>query len=152
MLPVKICSSNKWFWVATFRCVVLGLVFAGCTTVRTERTSADQSLRSRTVRGPSSEIFDLVGRCLYREFPDGLIRTDATVGEIKVTDYSMLGGDAVIKVIITGWPDDRVEVNISAVGLGAAKQKTAVGRFLDDFDHEYADWAKGRMVDRLPAE
>jgi len=74
------------------------------------------------------------------------------MGEIVVADYSLVGGDAVIKFTLTGWPDDRIEVNVSATGFGAAKQRTVVGRFLADFDQEYADWAKDRLVERRAVE
>lgn len=140
------------FPCTAIRLVVLGLLFTGCTTVQTERTSADQNLRTRTVRGASSEIFDLVARCVHREFPDGLVRSDPAVGEIVVTDYSVMRGDAVLNVTVIGWPDDRVEVNASATGLGADQQKKVIGKFLGDFDQAYADWVKERMIDRPAVE
>lgn len=134
------------------RLVVLGLLFSGCTTVQTERTAADQGLRSRTVRGASSEIFDLAARCVRKEFPDGFVRSDAAVGEIVVTDYSVMRGDAVLNVTVIGRPDARVEVNASATGLGADQQRKVIGQFLGDFDHAYADWVKERMIDPPPVE
>ncbi len=134
-------------FAATVRRVVrlslVGLLFAaGCaTTVHTERASTDQSLRSRTVRGPRGDIFNLALRCAHQEFPDGVVRSDANMGEIAVTVYSVMRGDAVLKITIIGWPDDRVEVNASATGLGASQQRNAIAKFLGAFDRAYADWA-----------
>ena len=149
--------SQKRFSAMTIRLVMrlslVGLLFAaGCTTVQTERVSVDQSLRSRTVRGPSGEIFNLAVRCVHREFPDGIVRSDAATGEIVITDYSVMRGDAVLKVAIIGWPDDRVEVNASATGLGANQQRMAVGKFLGDFDQVYADWVKEQRMERRAVE
>jgi hypothetical protein len=150
--PVSRRGSRIHHFAATIGLVALGLLFAGCAAVETERTSTDQNLRSRTVRGPTSEIFNLAARCIYREFPDAPITSDASVGDIQVTAYSLVGGDALIKVTVIGWPDDRVEVNISATGLGAEKKKTAVERFLADFDQEYTDWIRDQTVGRRPVE
>jgi hypothetical protein len=145
--------SRKVVFATTIRLVarlslVASLFAAGCMTVHSERTSGDQSLRSRTVRGPRNEVFDLAVRCAYREFPDGVVRGDAIMGQIVVTDYSIIRGDAVLKVAIIGWPDDRVEVNASATGLVANEQRKTVAKFLGDFDLAYADWVKERMTDR----
>jgi hypothetical protein len=74
------------------------------------------------------------------------------MGEIVVTDYSVMRGDAVLKVAIIGWPDGRVEVNASATGLGADQQRKTVGKFLGDFDQAYADWVNERMIDRPAVE
>jgi hypothetical protein len=74
------------------------------------------------------------------------------MGEVVVTDYSVMRGDAVLKVTVIGWPDDRVEVNASATGLVANQQRTAVGKFLGDFDQVYADWVKEKMSDRPAVE
>lgn len=150
--PVNIRGSKTGLLATTIRFVVLASLLAGCTTVQTERTSVDLNLRSRTVRGPTDEIFNLVARCVYREFPGAHIRSYPTVGEIEVTDYSLMGGDAVIKITVIGWPDGRVEVNASSTGVGAAKQKAAVGKILSDFDQAYADWAKDGTPDRPAIE
>jgi hypothetical protein len=134
------------------------LVAAGCMTVHTQRASVDQSLRSRTVRGPRSEIFNLAVRCVHQEFPEGIVRSDVAMGEIVVTDYSVssvysvVRGDVVLKVAVIGWPDDRVEVNASATGLWANQQRKAVGKFLGDFDQAYADWVKEQRMDRRAVE
>ena len=154
---MNIGVSRKDFPATIIRPVVrlslVGLLFAaGCTTVHTERASVDQSLRPRTIRGPRSEIFNLAVRCAHREFPEGIVRSDAAMGEIVVTDYSVMRGDAVLKVAIIGWPDDRVEVNASATGLGANQQRKAVGKFLGDFDQAYADWVKEHRMDRRAVE
>jgi|SRR5579862_5262101 len=149
---VNIRRSNTGLFAMTITVVVLGLLLTGCATVQTERAPADQGLRSRTVRGPIAEIFNLAARCTYREFPDAPISSDPSVGEIEVTAYSLVGGDALIKVTVIGWPDDRVEVNISATGLGAVKKKTAVEKFLADFDQEYTDWIRDHTVGRRPVE
>lgn len=72
------------------------------------------------------------------------------MGEIAVTVYSVMRGDAVLKITIIGWPDDRVEVNASATGLGASQQRNAIAKFLGAFDRAYADWvieAKKSVVD-----
>ncbi len=116
-------------------------------TVHSERASVDQNLRSRTVKGPRNEVFNLAVRCAHREFPDGVVRSDAIMGEIVVTDYSVMRGDAVLKIVIIGWPDDRVEVNASATGLGANQQRKTVGKFLGDFDHAYADWVNEQRLE-----
>jgi len=130
--------------VAIWLCL-LGAVFIGCsTTVSTERNSADATLRPRMVRGPSSDIFNLAEHCIRQEFPEGIVRTDELGGDIEVTDYSVMGGDAVLTVTLLGWPDDKVEVTASAVGLGADRQKALVGRFLSDFDRAYDEWNKAR--------
>jgi hypothetical protein len=155
--PVNIRFSRKDFPATIVSLVVrlslVGPLFAaGCTTVHTERASVDQSLRSRTVRGPRSEIFNLAVRCVHREFPDGVVRSNAAAGEIVVTDYSVMRGDAVLKVTVIGWPDGRVEVNASATGLGANQQRKAVGKFLGDFDQAYADWVKEQRMDRRAVE
>jgi hypothetical protein len=154
---VNIGFSRKDFSATIIRLVVrlslVGLLFAvGCATVQTERASVDQSLRSRTVRGPRSEIFNLALRCIRREFPDDVVRSNAVMGEIAVTDYSVMRGDAVLKVAVIGWPDDRVEVNASATGLGADQQRKAVGKFLGDFDQAYADWVKEQRMHRRAVE
>jgi hypothetical protein len=157
MFPVNIGFSRKDIPATIVSLVVrlslVGMLFAaGCTTVHTERASLDQSLRSRTARGPSSEIFILAARCIRREFPDGVIRSDATAGEIVVTNYSVMRGDAELKVTVIGSPDDRVEVNASAIGLGANQQRKVVDKFLGDFDQAYADWAKEQRTNRRAVE
>ena len=148
--------SQNTLFAATVRRVVrlslVGLLFAaGCaTTVHTERASTDQSLRSRTVRGPRNEIFTMAVRCAEREFPNGVVRSDPIMGEIVVTVYSVMRGDAELKITIIGWPDDRVDVNASATGLGASQQRSAITKFLGAFDQTYADWvieAKKSVVD-----
>jgi len=149
--PVNIGVSRKSFSATTIRLVVrlclVGLLFStGCTTVQTERTAVDQSLRSRTVRGPRNEILNLAVRCVHREFPDGVVRTDPVMGEVVVTDYSVLRGDAELKIAVTGWPDDRVDVSASATGLGTGQQRMVIGKFLDDFDQTYADWVKEQKL------
>ena len=148
---MNIGISRKVVFATTIRRVVrlslVGLLYAaGCTTVHTERESVDQSLRSRTVRGPRNEVFNLALRCAHREFPDGVVRSDAIMGQIVVTIHSVIRGDAVLKIAILGWPDDRVEVDASATGLGSDQQRKAIGRFLSDFDQAYADWVKEQRI------
>ena len=138
---MNIRDSRTVFLATTIRLVLVGLVLAGCTTMQTERVSTDQGLHSRRVRGPSGEIFNLALHCVYREFPNASIRTDPRAGEIVATDYSIVGGDIVVKVTVIGWPDDQVEVNISANGLGTIKKRADIDRFLDDFDQAYVDWS-----------
>jgi hypothetical protein len=154
---MNIGFSRKDFSATILRLVVrlslVGpLIAVGCATVHTERASVDQSLRSRTVRGPHSEIFNLAVRCIRREFPDDVVLSDAVMGEIVVTDYSVMSGDAVLKIAVIGWPDDRVEVNASTTGLGADQQRKAVGKFLDDFDQAYVDWVKEQRMNRRAVE
>jgi hypothetical protein len=157
MFPVNIGFSRRDLSATIVSLVVrlslVGMLFAGgCTTVHTERASLDQSLRSRTARGPRSEIFNLAARCIRREFPDGVIRSDAVMGEIVVTDYSFMRGDAELKVTVIGWPDDRVEVNASAIGLGANQQRMVVDKFLGAFDQAYADRVKEQRMNRREVE
>jgi hypothetical protein len=122
----------------------LGLLFAlGCmTTTQTEHESGDPSLRSRRVQGPSSEVFELVARCIREEYPDGQIFSSPAVGQISVTDYSLLRGDAVLEVTVAGRPDGMVDVNASATGLGPDRTKKRIRRFLLDFDTAYNHWAR----------
>ena len=126
---------------------VFGLLLAqGCmTTVQTERESGDPSLRSRRVQGPSGEIFEVVARCIREEYPDGQVFSEPAVGQISVTDYSMMRGDAVLQVSVTGRPDGVVDVSASATGLGADRLKIEVERFLLDFDTAYNSWARERI-------
>ncbi len=151
MFPVNLRRLRKNVFVTTARLVaslaVLGLVFtAGCkTTVQTEPTSADQSLRSRRVKGANGEIFDLAARCIRREFPDGLIYSDPAMGQISVTDSSIVFGYAVIEVMTTGRPDGTVDVSASATGLVGDRMRAAIERFLNDFDQAYDDWVKQQV-------
>jgi len=57
-----------------------------------------------------------------------------------------LRGDAELKIAVTGWPDDRVDVSASATGLGTGQQRMVIGKFLDDFDQTYADWVKEQKL------
>lgn len=126
------------------------LVAAGCqTTVQTGTTAGDQSLRTRTVNGPSRDVFEVVARCIRQEYPDGQIFSDDNVGQISVTDYSLMHGDAVLQVTVTGRPNGTVDVSASATGLGANRTKAALERFLQDFDQTYRHWTKGQGQWRL---
>lgn len=128
---------------------LLGLLLvAGCTTtVETEHPS-DQSLRSRRVKGSSTEVFDLVARCIRQGFPDGQIYNDATVGQITVTDYSITHGDAAMEVTVTGRPNGMVDVRATATGLGVDRTRALIERFLHDFDQAYDIWADDHVISR----
>jgi hypothetical protein len=151
MLLVNICGLRKNAFVKTARLAasagVLGLlVMTACnTTVQTEHTSADQSLHSRRVKGPSNEIFEVVARCLRQEFPNGQIYSDPDVGQISVTDYSIARGDAVLEVMASGRPDGTVDVSASATGLGGDRMRAAIERFLNDFDQAYDEWVTQQL-------
>jgi hypothetical protein len=151
MFPVNIRRLRNSVLVTTAGLLaslgVLGLlVTAGCnTTVQTEHASADQSLRSRSVRGPSSEIFEVMARCIRQEFPDGQIYSEPTMGQISVTDYSIARGDAVLEVTASGRPDGMVDVSASATGLGGDRMRAAIERFLNDFDQAYDEWVRQQV-------
>jgi hypothetical protein len=151
MFPVNLRRLRKHVLVTTTGLVaslsVVGLlVTVGCnTTVQTEHASADQSLRSRRVKGPSSEIFEVAARCIRQEFPDGQIYSDPTMGQISVTDYSIARGDAVLEVLASGRPDGMVDVTASATGLGGDRMRAAIERFLNDFDQAYDEWVRQQV-------
>jgi hypothetical protein len=151
MFPVKRCKLGKSAQATTIKLVItlgmLGLLIAvGCnTTVQTEHSSDDESLRSRRVKGPSGEIFEVVARCLRQEFPNGQIYTDPTMGQITVTDYSIARGDAVLEVMASGRPDGMVDVSVSATGLGGDRMRAAIERFLHDFDEAYDEWVRQQV-------
>jgi hypothetical protein len=128
------------------------LLSGGCTTVQTDRAATNDGLRSRMVTGPPREIFGLVKQCVYREFPDGQVRTDPNMGEVTATVSSIITGDALLKATMIERPDDMVEVSVSAKGVGAAQQKATVEKFLSDFDEAYAVWVKYRTIDRGPID
>lgn len=153
VLPVNHRHLRRNVCVTTARLVaclsLLGLLLvAGCkTTVETEHT-ADQSLRSRRVKGSSTEVFDLVARCIRQGFPNGLIFSDATVGQISVSDYLLTHGDAALQVTVTGRPNGLVDVKASATGLGADRTRVLIVRFLHDFDQAYNIWADDHASSR----
>jgi hypothetical protein len=153
VLPVNHRRLRRNIVVTTARLVaclsLLGLPFvAGCkTTVETEHTS-DQSLRSRKVKGSSTEVFDLVARCIRQGFPNGLIFSDAKVGQISVTDYLLMHGDAAMEVTVTGRPNGMVDVRATATGLGADRTRVLIERFLHDFDQAYDIWADDHVNPR----
>ena len=151
MVSVNLHRLRKNALVTTARRVVnlsvLGLLFtAGCnTTVQTEHASADQDLRSRTVKGSGDEIFDVAARCIRQEFPNGQIYSDPTMGQISVTDYSIARGDAVLEIMASSRPDGMVDVSASATGLGGDRMRAAIERFLRDFDQAYDEWGRQQM-------
>jgi len=104
------------------------------------------------VTGSPREIFGLVKQCVYREFPDGQIRTDPDLGEVTATVRSIITGDAVLTATVIQRPDELVEVSVSAKGFGAGSQRATVDKFLADFDETYAVWLKYRTSDRGPID
>jgi hypothetical protein len=104
------------------------------------------------VTGPSREIFGLVKQCVYREFPDGQVRTNPNMGEVTATVSSIITGDAVLEATVIERPDDLVEVRAFARGVGAGQQRATVEKFLADFDEAYAMWVKYRTTDRGPID
>jgi len=74
------------------------------------------------------------------------------VGEIVVTDYSVMHGDAVLEVTVIGRPGGQVEVSASATGLGTDQLKKVIGKFFGDFDQAYADWVRERIIDQPVVE
>ena len=151
-LPVNIRDGRNAVPYVVIWLVALGLLCSGCTTIQTESTSVDESLRPRMVKGASPQIFDLVVQCIHRDFPDDHVRSDAARAQIIVTHYSIMHGDAVLEVTVTDRPGGLVEVSASVTGSGTYQLKKVLGKFFADFDRAYADWFSARVIEQPAVE
>ncbi|MGD0017076.1 MAG: hypothetical protein ABSC38_06145 [Verrucomicrobiia bacterium] len=126
--------------------VLLSLLVAcltGCATVQTESSTTDDPLRPRLVNGSYEKILQLAEQCAHKAFPNGNVSSEYNMGVITVSDYSLLTGETVLQIKITGRQNGSVLLEVLARGFGSQEgnfsgaQRRDIETFLRVFDQAY---------------